>query len=77
LQSDTNQIVLQLFETVLEQQRNLCDLARNDLLLIELAHGAASPEALAAAASTVRSTLYSVDALSDKIRRLDEQARRH
>ena len=71
-----NQIVLQVFETLLEQQRNICDLARNDLLLIELAHGSASPEAIAVAASTVRSTLYSVDALADRIRSFDAQVRR-
>ena len=70
-----NEILLQLFETFLEQQRNICDLARNDLLLIELAQGEASPEAFAVAASTVRSTLYSVDALADRIRSLDSQAR--
>ena len=60
---DDRQIVLHLFQAILEQQRNICDLARNDLLLIELAHGSASPEAFAVAASTVRSALYSVDAL--------------
>jgi hypothetical protein len=73
---DNREIVLQLFETILEQQRNICDLARNDLVLIELAHGSASPEAFAVAASTVRSALYSVDALADKIRSLGVQARR-
>jgi len=74
MQSD-NTILLQLSDTILEQQRNICDLARNDLLLIELAHNQASPEAIAAAASTVRSTLYSVDALSDRIRLLSQQLR--
>ena len=57
MQTD-NTILLQLSETILEQQRNICDLARNDLLLIEPTHNQASPEAIAAAASAVRSTLF-------------------
>jgi len=69
------QIVLQIFEMFLEQDRMMRDLARNDLLLIEATQLGASPVELAVAAATVRSTLYSVDALGDRIRRLAEQAR--
>lgn len=65
---EANQIVLQIFEIVLEQQRMMSDLGRNDLLLIGCLQSSASPGAVAVAAATVRSTLYSVDALSDKIR---------
>lgn len=71
-----NQILLQFCEMFLEQDRMLRDLARNDLLLIEATQLGASPKELAAAAQVVRSTLYSVDALSDKIRQLDAQVRR-
>ena len=71
-----NQIVLQLSDSILEQQRMICELARNDLMLIESFHaGEVSPEVLAVAAATVRATLYSVDALSDKLRLLADQAR--
>jgi hypothetical protein len=70
-----NQIVHQIFELFLEQDRMMRDLARNDLLLIEATQLEASPRELAVAAATVRSTLYSVDALGDRIRQLAEQAR--
>jgi len=70
-----NQMVLQIFEMFLEQDHMMRDLARNDLLLIEATQLGASPKELAAAAQVVRSTLYSVDALGDKIRRLAEQVR--
>jgi hypothetical protein len=65
LQSDANEIVLQF---LIDQQRMICELCRNDLLLIEsIRSGPATPEVLAVAAATVRATLYSVDALGDKI----------
>ena len=75
MQGDINGILLQLFETILEQQRMICELGRNDLLLIESIRMPVSPEGLSAAAATVRSTLYSVDALADRIHQLDAQAR--
>jgi hypothetical protein len=75
MQSDAHEIVLQLVETILEQQRMICELGRNDLLLIESCRNPVSQAGFSAAAATVRSTLYSVDALADRIRRLDEQAR--
>jgi hypothetical protein len=65
---EDNEMVRQLFEIVQSQFAILCDLERNDLLLIESAQKGASQEALAAAASTVRSTLYTADALGDRIR---------
>jgi hypothetical protein len=71
----SNQIVHQIFELFLEQDRMMRDLARNDLLLIEATQLEASPRELAVAAAVVRSTLYSVDALGDRIRQLAEQAR--
>lgn len=71
-----NEILLQIFDLILEQQNQCCELGRNDLLLIESFRSGVSPEALSAAAATVRSTLYSVDALSDRLRRIAEQLRR-
>jgi hypothetical protein len=76
MEPDNNQIILQLFATFLDQQSTLRDLARNDLLLIEAIQLDASPEALRDAASTVRATLYSVDEVGDRIRRLAEQVQR-
>ena len=65
MQSDANEIVLQF---LIDQQRMICELCRNDLLLIEsIRSGLATPEALGVAAATIRATLYSVDALGDKI----------
>lgn len=66
-----NEILLQLFEIVQVQFGIVCDLERNDLLLIESARTGVSQEALAAAAVTVRSTLYTADALGDRIRELE------
>ena len=55
----------------------ICELGRNDLLLIEsIRDPAVSPEHIAIAAATVRSTLYSVDALGDRLRQLEVQAHR-
>ena len=60
----------------LEQDRMMRDLARNDLLLIEATQLGASPKELAAAAVVVRSTLYSVDALGDRVRQLAAKLQR-
>lgn len=59
---EDNEMVRQLFEMLQVQFKILCDLERNDLLLIEAAQTGVSQEALAAAAATVRSTLYTADA---------------
>ena len=64
-----------LLDAMLEQQRQLCELSRNDLMVIESLRSEISPEAVHAAASAVRSTLYSVDELSDKLRVLSSQVR--
>jgi len=72
---ETETMLQQLLDAMLEQQGQLCELGRNDLLLIESCRREASPEVLAVAAATVRSTLYSVDALSDKLRLLSAQVR--
>jgi hypothetical protein len=68
MEADLTRMVLQLGDMMLEQQNQICELGRNDLLLIECVRSGASQEAIVAAAATVRSTLYSVDALSDKLR---------
>ena len=74
LTSDANEIVLLHF--LMQQQRMICELCRNDLLLIEsILSGPSAPEGLAVAAATIRATLYSVDALGDKIQQLDAQTR--
>jgi hypothetical protein len=73
MKSDTSEILLQF---VMEQQRMISELCRNDLLLIEsVLSGPLSPEGLGVAAATVRSTLYSVDALGDRIQQLDDRNR--
>jgi len=71
-----DEIVRQLFEIAQAQFAILCDLERNDLLLIESAQTGVSQESLAAAAATVRSTLYTADALADRIRELALKVRR-
>jgi hypothetical protein len=75
MHSDPNEMVRQLLGTILEQQKMICGLAQNDLLLIESRLSPPSQEGLVVAAEVVRSTLYSVDALTDKIRLLDSQVR--
>ncbi len=77
MELDTKCMLLQLLETMVEQQHIICELSRNDLLLIESIHGPVSPEVLAVAAETVRSTLHSVDTLTDRLRQLDAQAHSH
>jgi hypothetical protein len=75
LQSDTEEILLQF---LMQQQRMICELCRNDLLLIEsILSGPEVLEGLAVAAARVRATLYSVDSLGDKIQRLGQQVRAH
>ena len=69
METDT-EILRQLFEIIQAQFAIVCDLERNDLLLIESAQTGVSQEALAAAAATVRSTLYTADALGDRIHEL-------
>ena len=65
VKSETSEIVLQFLA---EQQRMICALCRNDLLLIEsILSGPDVQERLISSAATVRATLYSVDALGDKI----------
>ena len=71
---EVNEMLLQF---VVEQQRMICELCRNDLLLIGCLQSSASQEVVAVAAATIRSTLYSVDGLTDRIRALDLQTHRH
>ena len=73
MQRDTDEILLQF---MMQQQRMICELCRNDLLLIEaILSGRTALKGLVAAAATVRATLYSVDALDDKIQQLDARTR--
>jgi hypothetical protein len=72
LTSDTSEILLHF---LMQQQRMICELCRNDLLLIESILSGQAPEGLAAAAAVVRATLYSVDELGDKIEQADSQSR--
>ena len=74
--TDVKRIVLQQNEAMLDLQRMFCELGRNDLLIIECVRSGVSPEVLAVAAETVRSTLYSVDALADKIRQFSAELQR-
>jgi hypothetical protein len=77
MQSESDEMVRQLFEIVQVEFSILCDLERNDLLLIESAQTGVSQEALAAAAATVRSTLCTADALGDRIHELGLRVRNH
>jgi hypothetical protein len=62
---ENNPILLQF---LMDQQRMISALCRNDLLLIEsILSGPDVAEGLVAAAAIVRATLCSVDALGDKI----------
>ncbi len=71
---EDNEIVLQLLG---EQQRMICVLCRNDLLLIEsILSGPDVAEGLVVAAATVRATLHSVDALGDRILEVVAKIRR-
>ena len=55
----------------------IVELCRNDLLLIESILSGPNVEAgLAAAAATVRATLYSVDSLGDTIQQVDATSQR-
>ncbi len=75
MERDTNEILLHF---LIEQQQMIFELCRNDLLLIEsILSGPAAREGLAVAAATVRATLYSVDALGDRIQQLDVRTRGH
>ena len=76
MESNSDEILLQLCETIADITTGLRDLARNDLLLIESVQLGASPTILGAAAATVRSTLYSVDELADKIQKLSRATQR-
>jgi hypothetical protein len=78
MQRDADEILLQLLDSVLDQQRMICALGRNDLILIESVRAeGVSPAALSAAAQTVLSTLHSVDALADRLRGLELRVRNH
>jgi hypothetical protein len=69
VKSEPDEIVLHILR---QQQRMIRELCRNDLLLIEsILSGQDDQEGLAAAAAIVRATLYSLDALGDKILSLD------
>lgn len=70
-------IEIVLFEIVQEQQRMICNLCRNDLILIELGRAAGvSPEVLASAAQTILQTAHSADALNDKVHALSPEVPR-
>jgi hypothetical protein len=72
---ENNPILLQF---LMEQQRMIYALCRNDLLLIEsILSGPDVAEGLASAAATVRATLCSVDSLGDKILEIFAQTQHH
>ena len=72
---DSNQMLLQFLS---EQQRMMSDLCRNDLLLIEsFLSGQDIRAELGVAAASVRATLYSLDALGDRIRQADAKIPHH
>ena len=65
-----SEIVRQLFEIVQEEYSILCDLERNNFLLIESSQPRVSQGARAAALATVRASLLDASALGDKIAEL-------
>jgi hypothetical protein len=65
--SEANEMVRQLFEIVQGEYSILCDLERNNLLLIESSRPGVSPEARAAALASVRASLLDASGLGDKI----------
>lgn len=67
LESESNEMVRQLFEIVQGEYSILCDLERNNLLLIESSQPGVSQEARAAALATVRSSLLNASEFGDKI----------
>ncbi len=67
MQSNTDETVRQLFEIVQGEFSILCDLERNNLLLIESSQPGVSQEARAAALATVRASLLDASELGNKI----------
>ena len=62
-----NEILRHIFRILQEQQGAIRNLGANDLIVIESGHGEQfSPEARAAIARNVRSTLYTLDELGDQ-----------
>ena len=72
---ENNEILRQFLEIALDQQRQISNLGRSDLVLIGCLESSASPEAIAASAEAVRSVLYSVDVLTDKLQTLAAETR--
>jgi hypothetical protein len=67
MQSESNETLRQLFEIVQGEFSILCDLERNNLLLIESSQPGVSQEARAAALAAVRASLLDASALGNKI----------
>jgi hypothetical protein len=67
MESNANEMVRHLFEIVQGEYSILCDLERNNLLLIESSQPGVSQEARAAALATVRASLLDASELGDKI----------
>ena len=76
MQSESEEMVRQLFEIVQGEYSILRDLERNNLLLIESSQPGVSQEARAAALATVRSSLLDLSELGDKIAEFRLRVRR-
>ena len=77
METDTKRILLQVLETMLEQQRMICDLAQSETLVIEAIQKDYPSECVIAARSAALESYDSVFGVADRIQRLSEQVRRH
>jgi hypothetical protein len=68
--SESTEMVRQLFEIVQGEYSILCDIERNNLLLIESSQPGVSQEARAAALGAVRASLLHASSLGNKIAEL-------
>ena len=73
MEANVKCILLQLLETMLEQQRVISDLARDEELLIEAIQKPSYPGYAVVASEAVHSTADSVLGLDDKLQRLRQQ----
>jgi len=77
MESDTKRILLQVLETMLEQQRMLCDVAQGETLIIEAIQKDYPSECVQAARCAAHEAYDSVLGVADRIQRLSQQIRLH
>jgi len=75
METDTKRIVLQMLETMLEQQQMLSDVAQAEKLVIEAIRKDYPSECVEAAWLAAHESFDSVFGVADRIQRLAEQVR--